>query len=729
MVISVAQTKNGKETVEKQEIVYSVASYPYDAIALSCNTVRKKGRNGLTYIATPATFDIESTTIDGEKPEAFMYHWQFCLNGKVCFGRTWEEWINFMHKLGTTLELDAKKVLVIYVHNLAYEFMFIKDFLHIESLFAREAHKVIKVLACLGNDYGKSINKVGNVSRETFLLPFFEFRCSYFLSNMSLSKFCKNSKFCTHYKLVDTYDYRKIRTPSTPMTEEELAYCYNDVKGLEECILSKLDDECDTLATIPLTSTGYVRREMRAECRKYPEYRELFEILMPTAQIYTLLRQAFRGGNTHASRYYADAVIEGVYSKDRVSSYPACIVSDLYPMTPFIPYEPKSYAQLIADCGKKKNAIIMRITLFDLDLHDDVTVPYIDFAHCIAYSKNYVNDNGRVLSADWIIYACTELDFLIINNQYRYDTTRLEWLEGYKAEKDYLPKPIVDTALFYYDKKTQLKDVSGKEYEYAKSKNKANSVFGVMVTDICQGEIEYIDGTWSKIMPDKESAIASYAASKNSFLLYQWGVYITANARYELQCMIDACGYDFVYADTDSVKFIGKKHLKSFDDRNNYLLSKKQKYRNYSDRLNDDGTTTRYTLGVWDDDGFYKKFKTLGAKKYAYISDDKNKKTGEIKKDVLHVTVSGLSKDKGAAELARGNGLDDFKIGKIFTDSGRTVSYFNERDVHTIKVVDYYGKECEFTTASNIAIVDTTYTLGISDEYAAVLGSCINFSE
>lgn len=93
----------------------------------------------------------------------------------------------------------------------------------------------------------------------------------------------------------------------------------------------------------------------------------------------------------------------------------------------------------------------------------------------------------------------------------------------------------------------------------------------------------------------------------------------------------------------------------------------------------------------------------------------------------MHVTVSGLSKDKGAAELARGNGLDDFKIGKIFTDSGRTVSYFNERDVHTIKVVDYYGKECEFTTASNIAIVDTIYTLGISDEYAAVLGSCINF--
>lgn len=728
MVISVAQMKNGKEIVEEQEIVYSVASYPYDAIALGCTTVRKKGRNGLTYIASPATFDIESTTIDGEKPDAFMYHWQFCLNGKVCFGRTWEEWLNFMHNLGVALELAANKVLVIYVHNLAYEFMFMKDFLHIESLFAREAHKAIKLLACLESDYEKVINKIGDVSRETSTILFFEFRCSYFLSNMSLIKFCENSKFCTHYKLVDTYDYRKIRTPITPMTDEELAYCYNDVKGLEECILSKLDDEGDTLATIPLTSTGYVRRAMRAECRKYSWYRELFEMLMPTVPVYRLLRQAFRGGNTHASRYYANAIIEGVYSRDRVSSYPSCIASDLYPMTPFVKYEPQSFDKLILDCCKEKNAIIMRFTLFDVEVRDDVTVPYIDFAHCIAYSKNYINDNGRVLSADWITYACTELDFLIINNQYSYNTERVEWLEGYKAEKDYLPQPIVDIMLKWYDKKTQLKDVDGKEYEYAKSKNKLNSVFGAMVTDICQGEVEYIDGEWSKTMPDEKSAIAAYAASKNSFLLYQWGVYITVNARYELQCMIDACGYDFVYGDTDSVKFINKKHIESFEDRNNYLLSKKQKYRNYSDRLNEDGSTTRYTLGLWDDDGYYKKFKTLGAKKYAYIAPEKNKKTGKIE-DVLHVTVSGLSKEKGAAELARGNGLDDFKIGKIFTDSGRTVSYFNERDVHTIKVVDCYGKECEFTTASNIAIVDTTYTLGISDEYAAVLGSCINFSE
>lgn len=716
MVIQTSFIKDKKEST-KDEIVYTVDNFPYLKVSREYSTVRKKGKKAIAYIDSPATFDIESTTINTEKPYAFMYHWQFCYKENVCFGTRWEEFTTFLSKLGKYLELSSSKQLVIYVHNLAYEFMFVKDFLYIESLFARESHKVIKFNACLKSDYLKTINRL-NVSRETF--PHFEFRCSYFLSNMSLAKFCENSKFCVHYKLQDIYDYKKVRTPDTPQTGTELAYDYNDVKGLEECILSKMDDYNDTLATIPLTSTGYVRREMRKACRADKNYRELFESLMPTPEVYTLLRKAFRGGNTHASRYYADAIIDSVYSMDRVSSYPACICSDLYPMTPFIEYTPKNFTQLLSDCNKKQNAIIMQVTFKTIAVHDDVTVPYIDFAHCTSFSKDYINDNGRVLSADWVTYACTELDFIIICNQYHFED--IEWLCGYMAKKDYLPAPIVSTMLEFYDKKTQLKDVAGKEYEYMKSKNSLNSVFGTMVTDICHNEIVYDNGEWTKVTPDLIESIAQYFTSKNSFLLYQWGVYITANARWELQKMIDAVGWDFVYTDTDSVKFINKKHLQSFKDRNDYLLTKYQRYRNYADRQNEDGTTTRYYLGVWDDDGFYKKFKTLGAKKYAYISDDKDKKTGEIRKDVLHVTVSGLSKQKGAAELERGNGIADFKIGKLFTDSGRTVSYFNESNIHSITITDYIGKESTFTTASNIAIVDTTYTLGITDEYSEIIG-------
>ena len=134
---------------------------------------------------------------------------------------------------------DSKRA-VVYVHNLSYEFQFMKDFIEFDEIFARDAHKVMK---CYAYKYG------------------IEFRCSYFLSNMSLAKFCENSEGVIHYKLVDTYDYKKMRTPSTPMSITEKGYCYNDVRGLCECIRSLRKE--DNLAEIPLTSTGYVRREFR----------------------------------------------------------------------------------------------------------------------------------------------------------------------------------------------------------------------------------------------------------------------------------------------------------------------------------------------------------------------------------------------------------------------------------------------------------------------------------
>ena len=138
MVIQTFYTENGKEYT-KNETVYTVYDYPYNAINWNYTTVRKKGKRAIAYIDSPATFDIETTTINSEKPYAFMYHWQFCYKGNVCFGTRWEEFTKFLSKLGEYLELSVSKQLVIYVHNLAYEFMFVKDFLYIVSLFARES--------------------------------------------------------------------------------------------------------------------------------------------------------------------------------------------------------------------------------------------------------------------------------------------------------------------------------------------------------------------------------------------------------------------------------------------------------------------------------------------------------------------------------------------------------------------------------------------------------------
>ena len=81
------------------------------------------------YVSYPATFDIETTTLRGEQPTGYMYIWQFCIKGVVFFGRTWREFLDFIDNISDLLNLDNKHKLVIYVHNLSFEFEFIRKFI------------------------------------------------------------------------------------------------------------------------------------------------------------------------------------------------------------------------------------------------------------------------------------------------------------------------------------------------------------------------------------------------------------------------------------------------------------------------------------------------------------------------------------------------------------------------------------------------------------------------
>ena len=98
--------------------------------------------------------------------------------------------------------------------------------------------------------------------------------------------------------------------------------------------------------------------------------------------------------------------------------------------------------------------------------------------------------------------------------------------------------------------------------------------------------------------------------------------------------------------------------------------------------------------------------KTLGAKKYVYRQDGQ-----------LHLTVSGLDKKKGAKYLESIGGVPAFNKGVVFTDSGRTTSYYNYTDNITTMNRDGY----EWSNASNIAIVDSEYTLGITDSMLSII--------
>ena len=238
-----------------------------------------------------------------------------------------------------------------------------------------------------------------------------------------------------------------------------------------------------------------------------------------------------------------------------------------------------------------------------------------------------------------------------------------------------------------------------------KSKNKLNSLYGMIVTNIQREEIIFDRNKDNKeifSLGDKQD-IEDYYNSRNSFLSYQWGVFVTAYCRRNLQLAIDGIGLDVVYCDTDSVKYLNN-HDNIFEKINNDMLKKcnDNDIINYAIRDN-----KKYYLGVYDFEGTYQKFITLGSKKYAFIKNDK-----------YGCTVSGLNKIKGAKELEK-KGLEFFKNGSVFYDSGRTTITFNHDIFHYLQI----GNE-KIINGSNVVILDTTYTLGITSTMLDIINNC-----
>ena len=311
------------------------------------------------------------------------------------------------------MRLNNNRRLVVYVHNLAYEWQFMKDFIQIDSVFAKDARKPMKLIS-----------------------DGIEFRCSYFLSNMSLIKFCENTKGVTHYKLADEYDYKKIRTPITKLTNEEMAYCYNDVRGLCECIEGLLEE--DTIISIPLTSTGYVRRDYREAMKQNKiNHRNFIETKL-NSELYTMFKKAFRGGNTHANRFLSNLILDDVYSFDISSSYPTSINIDYFPIGKFTPVTIDNDDKL--NWYSENYCCLFEVDFYQLEVKDNVVIPYIDIAHCEKRGGNLINDNGRVLKVDYAKMTLTNIDLDIIRNTYNMDGFCIN--KSFVAKKGKLPDEL-----------------------------------------------------------------------------------------------------------------------------------------------------------------------------------------------------------------------------------------------------------------------------------------------
>lgn len=684
------------------ERVYKIEELPLLEKLLKCKDSKKRGVN---YLNIPCAFDIEATNIyyknsKGElitqpPPFAFMYHWQFCIDDCVCFGRTWPEFQELIRYLEKCLNLSDKNRLVIYVHNLSYEWAFMNRFINYADGFFREERKPLKI-----------------VTKEGI-----EFRCSYALSNMSLNKFCQNEVGVKHYKLIDTYDYSKIRTPITPLTEAEEAYCYNDVRGLCECINSKIMH--DTLTTIPMTATGYVRRDLRAAVKGDKKYRARFRDCALDSHLYELCKDAFRGGDTHANIDHSNQVLHNVHARDEASAYPAAMMIDKYPVTAFSKIKPETYINM----DKSEYCYLLEVGFKNLVYIGTCGNPYIPLSKCAKISDDKVIDNGRVIFASWVqLKAITDIDLEIIQKEYLFDD--MLFRDIYMSVYGPLSDKIKNVVMDYFRKKTALKGIKDKVYEYNKSKNSLNSCFGCMVMRIDQSMIYYNSSTYEYYEDDKKlpEMLDKFYKSRNNFLSYQHGVWITANARKRLRTMLWKTGEDTVYSDTDSIKFIGD-HEKDFEDKNIILKKEAEEAGAYAETRSG---KIKY-MGLWEDEtedtvnGCYDEFKTLGAKKYVYTEtiQDEN---GRINKEITS-TIAGVNKRAGSAYF-EANGIDSFAIGTTLKDSGHLTAFYNDVGIHEITI-----DHCKILTASNVALIDNTYTIGVTDDYLHLLKDALEMRE
>lgn len=667
------------------------------------------------YFNIESAFDIETSSVmlENEQKFAFMYEWTFGIKDKnfICYGRTWEEFKDLCRQLQEYFLLDSEHILVVYVHNLSYEFQFMRKYFNWLDVFAVDERKPVKALCSYG----------------------IEFRDSYILSGYSLEKLAENLVSHNIKKLVGDLDYNLTRTHITELTENELAYCNNDV----EIVLAYINEQINqygNITKIPMTNTGRVRKFVKDKCYfteknhrksskgKYQRYKELMNELTLTTGEYTMLKCCFMGGFTHASMLYSGKLLHDVASIDFTSSYPYVMLSEKFPMSK--PEKVNPTKEQFLKWVNDDNVGLMFVVRFK-GLQSKLSFEtYLSESKCDVLENPIIN-NGRVFKADTVQTTITDIDFKIMYKCYTWDS--IEIANVHKFYMQYLPKPILLAIVELYEKKTTLKDVSGKEVEYLVNKGMLNSVYGMCVTDIVRDNISYKDD-WQLekyTIEMMNEQIEKYNSSSNRFLYYPWGVWVTAYARKNLWNGILEIGIDYVYSDTDSVKFLNyEKHIEYINRYNldvERKLKKMCKFRQIEfERLKPKTIKgVEKMIGVWDFEGIYTHFKTLGAKRYLVRSK---------KDEKLHLTVAGLSKQNGVEYMLRICNNDYEKVFANFNDdlyipeneTGKHTHTYIDSSI-TSMITDYQNNVVEVTALSGVHLSPCEFTLSISQQYSKFL--------
>lgn len=698
----------------------------------------------------PVSLDIETNSYTERDKngnikvcEGYAYHMQVIIGSTIIHCRKWAECLDVLRELSDRLELGqtikGKRYLCrVWIANAGFEFSFINRYFDWVNVFAATPRQPI------------------TAETSTGLL----IQDALYISGSTLENLSKTYGLPT--KKTHDLDYTKMRISTTPLTEKELYYMSADVRILAEFNDWLMKNYVDNGLDIPITKTQILRDSIK-KCFNETELKngKLSNFAKRLAFLHSecyneyseYIRFLYRGGYCHANCLWADEIVENVNGFDFQSSYPYCILMQKFPVSQFCPVKVTDLEQ-VQKLDKLGYAVLLKVRfygLYNTTTHSiesiTKTFEYEEAARLskeihIGTEKLYkemvhpIIDNGRLLQAEVCTVWLTELDLRIYSMFYGWE--RYEILECKKAKKGLLPDYVRYPIMVYYGNKCVLKKSGKKDTtDYQLSKEMVNAGYGMMCEKLHLSDIIFVpeSGEWKIFFPkpenvDKEYRLEIYGRKYGSGyvacrkkLPAIWGVYTTANARYNLLQMVKKIGDDCIYCDTDSIYInnieqyipLIKEYNQNVINENKLLLKQWNEIHANTEKVKTVVTELFEDIGIFEliDEQNYLRFKTLGAKRYIKQHPD----------GTIEQTVAGLPKGQlqdycesfpwcaDAFEIFE----DDMELPNV-----KRAHAYNDKP-HSRVITDYLGNSELMHEESSCGIFDIDFCLSMSNDYMKML--------
>lgn len=668
-----------------------------------CSNRKRLSKKAELYLRCGGGYDTESTTVtdDAGKPLfAFVYHIQICINGQYIYFRDMQLiapfFIELCHAVKEFKQKKKQPKLIIWVANLAHEYAFFKRqlaYVGITDLFAKQARQPIKIT----------------------LQNCVELRECLGLFGRSLSKVAEN--YTTTQKLKGDLDYNLIRVPDTPLTQQEYAYCKNDVIILDELSEVAFTKFTDQELKIPMTETGILRQHCKACIKNIKAEYKANMLLMPESEYdyYMMRKYMYAGGLSGTSPIYAGKKVKKAKCADITSDYPAQMNHNMYPSGRLVECPPdeiklhkRQFRIIMFTCdisAKTAHAVLSVHKILNRKNNKDC--PFTTTARCL------IINNGKIQFGKNVCLLLNNTDIAALSELYRITNIQM-YRTWYFTAKARAPKFLLDCMNDDYKLKKQLKD-AGKSHtlEYKECKSRVNSYYGMTATKLYDCQYGYDEECEDILEQDSDK---SYEYRRSHMWLSPYiGYWCTSYARALLMHFIARFPDLILQYDTDSLYYITddtvvsaariaefEKELKKFNMRielKNYDLFK--------------GDTDFSDLGTWDiDKGDYTGFKGIGAKRYLK----------ELPDGTLQPVVAGMVKES-FDKYVHDNNFDAFEVFNDDLSLDRVISkklasvYYDgntktvEKDGRKKRIPDYTAPiRCEKVTdyLGNTEIIEIT---------------------